>query len=83
MFYELDLKDPLGNTPWKRSENIVAPETFEGELEVFAQLAIALDPQATFRASGESTVSTNMRIVSEEAQAAIAAGWIPRVLPDG
>lgn len=83
MFYELDMKDPLGNTPWKRSDNPVIPGTFEAELEVFAQLTVFLDPDATMRTSGVSLVSTKMRTVSGEAQSAIAAGLIPHMLPDG
>ncbi|RYP70471.1 hypothetical protein DL769_004960 [Monosporascus sp. CRB-8-3] len=46
MFYEMNTADPLGNTPWKRSSHEELQGTFAGDLDIFAQITMMMDPEA-------------------------------------
>ena len=64
MFYEMNEKDPLGNTPWKRSEVEHAQGTFEAEINALAFLLGELVPDARLASpsadsSGSSALSMN------------------------
>ncbi|KAL6864240.1 SGNH hydrolase-type esterase domain-containing protein [Trichoderma novae-zelandiae] len=48
MLYELNSWDPLGSTPWKRSNDDPLNGTFNGEQEILAQITLLLDPHAEF-----------------------------------
>jgi hypothetical protein len=80
MFYELELLDPLGNTPWKRSDEISPPGTVQATIDQWAQITLLIDPDAKLKGAEAAPVRANMRTVSEKA---IGPGWMPRLLPDG
>ncbi|EEP82612.1 predicted protein [Uncinocarpus reesii 1704] len=46
MFYELNTFDPLGTTPWKRSNGDAIMGTFSGSVNTFAEITLLLDPKA-------------------------------------
>ncbi|PGH17920.1 hypothetical protein AJ79_00819 [Helicocarpus griseus UAMH5409] len=46
MFYKLNTRDPMGETPWKRSKDNPLPETFSGSLDTLAEITLLLDPDA-------------------------------------
>ncbi|KAJ6439023.1 Lipase 1 [Purpureocillium lavendulum] len=48
MFYELNSWDPLGTTPWKRSNDDPLNGTFNGQQEIYAQITLLMDPDANF-----------------------------------
>jgi len=90
MFYELDTLDPLGQSPWKRSPSGPLNGTFEGSLEIFAQITLLADADAK--------LIHQDKIKDEEPAAAPAAGvskaaadvsvaaidiQVPNLLPDG
>jgi hypothetical protein len=81
MFYELDIMDPMGNTIYKRNDEPSPPGTFQGDLDLYAQIALILDPTATFRAyDGSAPVAANIKVAED---VAALQGFLPRLLPDG
>lgn len=44
MFYKLDVLDPLGKSPWKRSDDPHLNGTFGGDLNMFAKVIQEWDP---------------------------------------
>lgn len=49
MFYELNTWDPMGDTPWKRSdEGEAANGTFRGDVNIFSEITLLVDPEADY-----------------------------------
>lgn len=48
MFYELNMADALGNSPWKRSTGESMNGTFMADLDIFAQIAFMVDSDIEF-----------------------------------
>lgn len=46
MFYELNTLDPMGSSPWKRSVRNSMNGTFDGSLDVLAEITLLVDPHA-------------------------------------
>jgi hypothetical protein len=85
MFYELNTWDPLGTTPWKRSTVEALNGTFDGDIDVFAQIVSVMDPGAQYADSEANTVmvSENTVMATVETVADVAEIGIPNLLPDG
>lgn len=63
MFYELNTWDPLGTTPWKRSTDEALNGTFDGDIDVFAQITSVMDPGAQYADSEANIVMINENMV--------------------
>jgi hypothetical protein len=85
MFYELKTLDPLGTSPWKRSTEEALNGTFDGDIDIFAQIVSVMDPGVQYADSEANTVmiSENTVIATVETVADNAEIGIPNLLPDG
>lgn len=87
MFYELNSRDPLGSSPWKRSTEGPLNGTFEGSLDQFAQITLLMDPNADF--TNEDKIESATQSVPAEAQTKSSSSTqaldveVPNLLPDG
>ncbi|KAG2019298.1 hypothetical protein GB937_005212 [Aspergillus fischeri] len=87
MFYELNMMDPFGTNPWKRSDKQPFEGTFEGTVNQFAEITRLMDPDAKFSeqafisdAGTASIASSNVKLVNS---ASVLGLTIPNLLPDG
>lgn len=48
MFYELNMADVLGNSPWKRNTGDSMNGTFMADLDIFVQIAFMVDSDIEF-----------------------------------
>ncbi|KAK4452713.1 carbohydrate esterase family 3 protein [Podospora aff. communis PSN243] len=85
MFYELSSLDFMGGSPWKRSEGEAHVDTFQGEINMMAQLTLLLDPEARLAVpeAANSLNSVNLTAVNELPQRPHVKVGIMNVLPDG
>ncbi|PKY04114.1 fibronectin type III domain protein [Aspergillus campestris IBT 28561] len=87
MFYELNTWDPLGRNPWKRSQDNPLEGTFEGDMNILAQITLLMDPDAKLTdqalISGISADSLPTSDVVPFSTAAVPDVEIPNILPDG
>ncbi|KAH7114166.1 SGNH hydrolase-type esterase domain-containing protein [Dactylonectria estremocensis] len=91
MFYELNTLDPLGKSPWKRSDRQSLTGTFAGNQAIFAQIAIGLDPKSNFTFEQHlddesmSSALNNAGILAETDDDGSGEDGIevPNILPDG
>lgn len=85
MFYELNTWDPLGTTPWKRSTEEPINGTFDGDIDILAQITSVIDPDAQFADNDAKTVMINANTImaNVETVAEVAEIGIPNLLPDG
>jgi hypothetical protein len=90
MFYELLLRDPMGQTIFKRGEQNSPQGTFAATMDQYAMITQLLaDPEVKYaRAPHEilRTVDTSVRVVEMEMDNPIIGGLlklIPIMLPDG
>jgi hypothetical protein len=93
MFYELDTLDFLGNSPWKRSTNGLINGTFEGDLNIFAQITEILAPDSSFSNPEAGPEPTDAAFKSDSVLPAanetafqsdsIISFLISQVIPDG
>jgi hypothetical protein len=86
MFYELNTWDPFGNTPWKRTTDDSLNGTFEGDHNVFAQITLVTDPDATFAQQNDiEGASTSIQTVAaatadddvDDEDGIIVNNWLP------
>ena len=87
MFYELELRDLLGQTPWKRGEqesNHVG--TFQATIDQLAQITLLTDKDAYLAGPSDGA---NLRVIALDDPfdpsylAGVALGTVRRTLPDG
>lgn len=87
MFYELNSQDPLGSSPWKRTNTEYYNGTFEGDVNIFAQITEVLAPDSAFSNPEAGSESTDTAFKSASVLLAEDDGLdnfpIPNVLPDG
>lgn len=87
MFYELNSWDPFGSTPWKLSNDDPLNGTFNGEQQVFAQITLLLDPNATFSQQEANNAAPKLAIQSNRTRPVqdleIPAVQVPSLLPGG
>ena len=82
MFYELNTWDPLGTTPWRRSNDDPLNGTFQGHMEIMAQVSLLLDPNAEFT-NQEANVTLSPPLPSSTGAAEDIDIQVPNLLPDG
>ena len=81
MFYEMNTRDPMGATPWKRSNRDSSKSSFEGSVNIMAQITMLLDPDASL--TQEHLVEAgaqNSVLITNATESGIQ---IPSFLPDG
>ncbi|KAK2811108.1 hypothetical protein FQN50_002444 [Emmonsiellopsis sp. PD_5] len=87
MFYELSTFDFSGSSPWKRSNGDPLNGTFEGSLDVLAQVTLLVDPNADLvhenLVEGKSTAGGIFSEFSSEINKAALDIQVPNLLPDG
>lgn len=92
MFYELNSRDPLGDSPWKRSNNDLVNGTFEGDINIFAQITEVLAPDSSFSNPGAGAESTDAAFKSDSVLLAAnetafqldsTSVPVPNIVPDG
>ena len=88
MFYELNTWDPLGSTPWKRTNDDPLNGTFDGELDIFAQITLLMDPNAEFTQLEGNTTLTPATNTTQTGDVSHLEVNIPEIqvsdlLPDG
>ncbi|KAK1994046.1 hypothetical protein LX36DRAFT_585117 [Colletotrichum falcatum] len=88
MFYELNTWDPLGSSPWKRSNDDALQGTFDGEQDILAQVTLLLEPDAELahqdRIEGDaSTASVTPAADHDVFNTAALDIQVPSFLPDG
>lgn len=87
MFYELNSRDPLGSSPWKRSTEGPLNGTFEGSLDQFAQITLLIDPNADFTNEDKIDPATKAAKIQSQMQSDLAVQEldieVPNLLPDG
>jgi hypothetical protein len=87
MFYELNSWDPFGSAPWKRSNDDPLNGTFNGEQQVFAQITLLLDPNATFSQQEANNAELKLAVQSNKTRPAqdleVPEVQVPNLLPDG
>ncbi|GKT51238.1 uncharacterized protein ColSpa_11419 [Colletotrichum spaethianum] len=88
MFYELNTWDPLGSSPWKRSNDDALQGTFDGEQDILAQVTLLLEPDAELahqnRIEGDvSTTSIPAPADNNTFTTAALDIQVPSFLPDG
>jgi hypothetical protein len=82
MFYELDITDPLGQYPWKRGTQGISDHTFEGNIDVLAQITLLMDPDAALADKGQGSSSVASFKTKAETMSLIEVE-VPNLLPDG
>jgi hypothetical protein len=84
MFYEFNLLDPGGSTPWKRSTNGVYDGTFEGDANYLSEVTQLLDPDAELvvetYVDASTAASSHMRVSAVQSTPAVEKRSL---LPDG
>jgi hypothetical protein len=87
MFYELNSWDPLGTTPWRRSSSGPLNGTLDGQLDIYAEIALLMDPNIRFaEQEGNQTVTSPTIQPPKEVSDPEIGGIdieIPNILPDG
>jgi hypothetical protein len=91
MFYELNTLDPLGNSPWKRTNDDPLNGTFQGDTNVFAQIVEVVDTGVQFAqqddiGDADATAENDLTVNSTRLDALESADvgiQIPNLLPDG
>nr|UMZ45336.1 hypothetical protein [Paramyrothecium sp.] len=76
MFYELNSWDPLGNTPRKRSNDDPLNDTFQGNVNIFAEITLLADPKAELvhkdKVEGEASTAEIAQVALSEHSKAVA-----------
>lgn len=84
MFYELNTLDPLGKTPWKRSNGDPLDGTFAGSLDIFAEITLLVDPDAKLTHQDKvKEESTAKQVFDGFSNKELGNIQIPNLLPDG
>ncbi|KAH7128006.1 SGNH hydrolase-type esterase domain-containing protein [Dactylonectria estremocensis] len=88
MFYELNTWDPLGNTPWKRTNDDPLNGTFSGAVDIFAEITLLVDPDAQLtHKDNVDDDNTAVEILNDAEMKVTAAEsdnvQVPNLLPDG
>lgn len=85
MFYEMNSKDPFGSSPWKRSLDEPLNGTFDGDLDILAEITSVMDPDAQYADSRANTIMVNENtvIAKVETVSEVSKISIPNLLPDG
>ncbi|KAJ4415694.1 hypothetical protein N0V82_007187 [Gnomoniopsis sp. IMI 355080] len=87
MFYELNSRDPLGSSPWKRSTEGPLDGTFEGSLDQFAQITLLMDPNAAFTNEDKIDSAEKAVKIQSQMQSNLTVPEldieVPNLLPDG
>lgn len=89
MFYELNLKDPWGTNPWKRSSDEHYNGTFGGFVNTLARATEYIDSDAKLRNEDAIEDSSSSKIAGQafaELESATLSAVdleVPNLLPDG
>lgn len=73
MFYELNTYDWKGNTPWKRSPQLPAEGTFEGNMDLYASLVLLADSDAKLRGNEAHSNAAEFEAVKASKLSAFAS----------
>lgn len=81
MFYEMNSWDPAGTTPWRRTNDDPLSGTFDGSVDVFAQITLLMDPNAEF--VDQSDVVSDATSDAQSEKLETPEFQVPNLLPDG
>ncbi|UKZ74641.1 hypothetical protein TrVFT333_002311 [Trichoderma virens FT-333] len=88
MFWKLDLLDPFGANPWKRSDESYLNGTFAGDMNMFAKITETLEPSirlnhAEMIQDGDAAEIKALMANFTDAKEALDFFEWPNLLPDG